>query len=391
MVLSNINVEQINSDNSVVYDKGEILSRSEIKKILLDSFDGTYYKDNYIYGEYNDRRFCLFFKNISYLGTPHPYFKKRIQISLDFKKLYESNKLQNIVTLIVGVYKYKDTLLFCDFDSKTYINNKSHNSSAHVYTIDLLNGKRNGLFTKKDVRGNIITVFDKFHVNDYLKNKFNSFETSGVEIFDTLDDFFASMVKCWHGIDCYMEMIENNFSNKFQPEWPGFYLEYKLSKYLEENHKTDIICYSQNKKKDDVDLDLFFPKLGYYGDLKAHSNVSSAIQGNDYDTIMELLEVQSIYYVVCNHDTVKDKDCNYEVTEFWNGQQNKEDKRSYGNKMKNSVQLKGYQVLELNKYNKKYLSIFKQGKNSDGKPRNPKIMISEKNIGNFLVHFVDFD
>lgn len=391
MRLSNINVEQIDYDNSVVFDKGEILSNSEIKKILVSKFDNVSEKGNYIYGQFQNNKYCLFFKNISYLGTPHPLFKKRIQISLDFKKIYEINKLQNIATLIIGVYKYKDTLLFCDFDAKTYINNKAHNSSAHVYTIDLLNGKRNGIFIKNDIRGNIITVFDEEHIIDYLSYKFNTVESSGVEVFDTLDEFFASMVKEWHGIECYMEMIQNNFANKFQPEWPGFYLEYKLSKYLDENHKTDIICYSQNKKKGDIDLDLYFPKLGFYGDLKAHSSVSNAIQGNDYETIMELLEMQSIYYIVCNHDTVKDKDCGYEVTEFWNAQQNKSDKHSYGNKMKNKVILKGYQILELNKYNKEYLNIFNQGKNSDGKPRNPKIMISEKNIGNFLVHFIDFE
>lgn len=391
MKLSNISVEQIKRDNSVCLDKGEILSRAEIKKIILSKFNNVYEKDKYIYGEYENHKFCLFFKNVSYLGTPHPVFKKRVQISLDFKKLYEKNKKENINTLILGVYKYNDTLLFCDFDSRTYINNKTHNSSAHVYTIDLLNGKRNGIFTKKDFKGNTITVFDEFNIKNYFAYKFSSSDIDGVEIFDTLDDFFNSMVKEWHGIECYMEMVENNFSNKFQPEWPGFYLEYKLSKFLNENHKTDLICYSQNKKKGDIDLDLYFPKLGFYGDLKAHSVGSGGIQGNDYDTIMELLEKQSIYYVVCNHDTVKDKDCGYEVTEFWNKAQSKSDKRSYGNKMKNRVYLKGYQILELNKYNKQYLNIFKQGKNSDGSPRNPKIMISKKRIDNFLVHFVDFE
>ena len=58
--------------------------------------------------------------------------------------------------------------------------------------------------------------------------------------------------------------------------------------------------------------------------------------------------------------------------------------------MKHSVSLKNYLILEINKYNMKYLDIFKQGKNSDGKPRNPKIMISNKNINNFLVHIVEF-
>lgn len=390
MIKSNIKVEQIYK-NAVVNDCGEILSPKELKQILIKTFPNTQEKESYIYGDYREHKYCIFFKNISYLGTPHPHFKKRIQISLNFLKLYEENQKNNIETIVIGIYKYKDTLLFCDFDTAKYIRNKAHNSSAHVYTIDLLNGNRNGLFKKKDSRGNLITVFDSKNIDKFLKQKFNSDTASGVEIFDTIDEFFASMVKTWHGIDCYMEMIENDFANKYQPEWPGFYLEFKFSEYITKNHKTDVVVYSQNKKDGEIDLDLFFPQLGFYGDLKAHSSVSKAIQGNDYDTIMDLLEKQSIYYVVCNHDTKKDKDCNYEVTEFWNEQLNKSNKRSYGNKMKNSVYLKGYQILELNKYNKKYIDIYHQGKNSNGNPRNPKIMISEKNIGNFLVHFVDFE
>ena len=221
--------------------------------------------------------------------------------------------------------------------------------------------------------------------------KLNVLSTTGVEIFDTLDEFFTSMFKEWIGIDCYREMIENKYNNKFQPEWPGFYLEFKLEKYLNENHKTDIIRYWHNKKKGDIDLDLYFPKLGIYGDLKTHSLNSRAIQGNDYETIMKLIDKQSIYYVVCGHETEKDKNHDFVVTEFWNKAQNKTDLHSYGNKMKYSIKITKYYILELNKYNKKYLEIFKQGKNSDGKPREPKIMIPEKNIENFIVHIVEFD
>ena len=292
---------------------------------------------------------------------------------------------------MIGVYKYKDTILFCDFDTSKYINNKSHNSSAHIYTIDLLNGVRNGIFKKKDYRNNIITVFNENNVNKFLEMKLNVSSTTGVEVFDTLDEFFVSMFKEWFGIECYMEMIENGFNNKFQPEWPGFYLEYKLEKYLEKNHKTDIIRYCQNKKNGDVDLDLYFPKLGMYGDLKTHSLNSNAIQGNDYNTIMDLIEKQSVYYIVCSHETEKDKNHGFVVTEFWNRAQNKTDLHSYGNKMKYSVKITKYYILEINKYNKKYLEIFKQGKNSDGKSREPKIMIPDKYIENFLVHIVEFD
>ena len=128
-----------------------------------------------------------------------------------------------------------------------------------------------------------------------------------------------------------------------------------------------------------------------YGDLKTHSLNSNAIQGNDYNTIMDLIEKQSVYYIVCSHETEKDKNHGFVVTEFWNRAQNKTDLHSYGNKMKYSVKITKYYILEINKYNKKYLEIFKQGKNSDGKSREPKIMIPDKYIENFLVHIVEFD
>lgn len=390
MRLSNIKVEQITANQTITDDYGEILSNSELNKIFIDNFKDVKVIENTIYGEIDSNKYCIFCKNISYLGTPHPYHKKRIQIPQSFKNLYNENKDKGITTLLVGVYKYHDTLLFCDFDTTKYINNKTHNSSAHVYSIDLLNGVKNGYFSKKDIRGNIITVFDKNNIDKYLNTKlFGIYPT--FEVFDTLDDFFNNIAKEWFGIEVYSEMIENNYRNKYQPEWPGFYLEYKLEKYLDEHDKKGIITFYQNRKKGGIDLDLKFPQIGYYGDLKAHSTNSSGIQGNDYTTIMNLLETQSIYYIVANHDTEKDKDHNYVVTKYWNKQQNKSNLMSYANKMKYSVKIKSYYVLELNKYNKKYIDIYHQGKNSDGSPRNPKISISMKNINNFLVHIVEFD
>lgn len=388
---SNVKVEQI-YHGIVVEDYGEILNKNELQFVLKDIFPSlTVQKDNYLYGAYRNKNFCIFYKNISYLGNPHPKFKKRIQLPLDFKKVYEENRLKNIETLLIGVYKYKDNILLCDFDTKTYLTRKSHNSSAHVYTIDLLNGERNGLFVKKDIKGNVITVFNKDKVLEFLDKKLFNEDANTIEIFDTFDDFFINLSKEWFGLQVYSDMIENNYRNKYQPEWPGFYLEYKLEEYLRNNNKENIITFYQNKKKNQIDLDLKFPKLGFYGDLKAHSIDSSGIQGNDYNTIMKLLENQSIYYIVANHETEKDSNHNYEVTKFWNKKQNKKDLMSYGRKMKNSVKIKSYYILEFNKFNKKYIDIFYQGKNSDGSPRNPKICISMKKIDNFLVHIVEFD
>ena len=78
-----------------------------------------------------------------------------------------------------------------------------------IYTIDLLNGIRNGVFKKKDYRNNIITVFDENNVNKFLEMKLNVSSTTGIEVFDTLDEFFSSVYKEWYGLECYAEMIEN--------------------------------------------------------------------------------------------------------------------------------------------------------------------------------------
>jgi len=390
MYYSNIKVEQVNEKYEVVEDYGEILSSKELVHILKKYFPKVELKDGCLYGEYDKEHYCIYFKNVSYLGTPHPYFKKRIQIGDNFKEVYVKNKKQGIHTLLIGVYKYKQTILFVDFDVEKYASRKAHNSSAHVYTIDLKNGLLFGIFQKKDINKNIITVVSTENVEKFLQSKFDTGIDLRLDFIAVLDDFFAKLSKSWHGVNSYKEMVAEHFNNALQPEWPGFYLEYNLAKYIKKYHVEDIIQYTQNKKKGEIDLDLFFPQTGNYGDLKAHSNDSPGIQGNDWDTIMSIISDSSVYYIVCNHDTEKDKNHEYEVTMFWNTLLKKSNLMSYASKMKNSVELTSYLILEINRFNSQYLDVFKQGHNSDGSPRAPKISIKKQNISNFLIHQINF-
>ena len=105
---------------------------------------------------------------------------------------------------------------------------------------------------------------------------------------------------------------------------------------------------------------------------------------------MTVIENDSIYYVVVNHDTERDRDHDNKVTMFWNQQLGKENLLSYANKMKHSVKLTSYYVLEFNKQNKDFLDEFNQGHNSDGNPRQKKIQIKKKNIDKFLIHQMEF-
>ena len=58
---------------------------------------------------------------------------------------------------------------------------------------------------------------------------------------------------------------------------------------------------------------------------------------------------------------------------------------SYSKKMKNNITFTDFKILEINNYNKGYLSIFKQGVNSNSKSREPKIKINNSDINNFLI------
>jgi len=426
-------VEQVDSNGIVVTGYDNSLSKSKIVEKLKLYFENISFLDDLIVGEYKNVRYSILIKNITYLGNPHPIFKKRIQIS-GLPEFYSKSLDNDLEPLLLGIYSYEDNLLFCDFKIDTYINKKSHNSSAHVYVDDLACATKEGIFQKEDCFGNTITVFRHDYVRYFLDDKFSKYNNEKLDDFDNNDinylafdsfgnyvqspmisepgityvanspkevlekifnDFFSHEPKEWHGIKCYQEMIEDNYRNKYQPEWAGFYLEYEFEKYAKEHNFDVITYYAQDKKDDGIDLDLFFPTIKSYGDLKAHSSSSKAVQGNDWETVMNLLESKEysnhLYYIVCEHDTVKDKDREYEVTKYWNNAQNKENVMSYSNKMKNSVKLIKYYVLDINKENQCYLTKFRQGINSDGKLREPKIMIDSDNFDKFMIIEMNFN
>lgn len=385
MNYSNVKSEQITKNGIVLDDNAEILTRKELQDIILKYFIDTKICDKKIYGTYGDKKYCIFYKNISYLGNPHPLHKKRIQIPKSFNELYNKNELKGITTLIIGVYSYKTNLVFVDFQPKV----RGKNSSAHVWSNDLRHATVNGYFKKTDDEGNVIIAFDptkKYIVEAYLDEKLCNGNWMDMPFISYFDNFFDELDKNLYGIECYKEMAENNYNNTRQSEWVGFYMEYKLEQYLNRFHVSEVIQFLHNKSKGQVDLDLYFPENKCYGDLKTHSNDSNAILGNDLKTIEELISHSSIYYIVCNHDTEKDKDYNYEVTIYWNKLCNKDDVYSYGDKMKHSIKITDYQILEINQFNCKYLKIFHQGNNSNHKPRAPKIQINKRDIDNFLIH-----
>lgn len=407
-------VEQVDTDGNIVEGFDNSLSTSEIYALLEQNFPGIYKDENgIICGCIGQVTYSIRIKNITYLGIPHPTFKKRIQISDDLQSFYRISVSNGYVPLLLGIYTYEGNLIFCDFNIEDYVVKKAHNSSAHVYTGDIAAATKNDIFQKEDFFGNKITVFSPNGIKAFFVDKLSNLEDYVPVVSSTINsstireavreltpvhsgfpnvilwkiwDFFDKESKCWFGIDCYREMMAADFNNKFQPEWVGFFYEYRFDKYIKANRIENLIRYEQNKKAGSIDLDLYFPTIGQYGDLKAHSENSGAIQGNDWGTVQSILDANGhIYYVVCEHSTSKDSEHGFEVTRFWNMAQHKDNLMSYSGKMKNRVILKKALVLDINAGNRVHLTKFKQGVNSNGALRQPKIMVENDKLEHFLL------
>lgn len=430
-------VEQVDSEGIIVMDYDTSLSKSAIYKRLLEYFPKINKSaTGMIIGEYEAKVYSIRIKNITYLGNPHPEYKKRIQIPNDLQEFYRESLRINAKPLLLGIYSYQNNTVFCDFNIEDYVNKKAHNSSAHIYTSDLAAATQDSYFQKVDYFGNRITAFSPNCVDVFLNEVFvqedeisvvdekegkiaveytyigksdekytieKYFHSNGMDkvikqyvksafpdlLIKYIVDFFWQEKRDWNGIACYTRMIEANYRNKYQPEWPGFFLEFEFENYLLTNKLDNQIKYAQDKKNGGIDLDLIFPQINAYGDLKAHSSSSRGIQGNDLKTVKDVISsdkyYQHIYYIVCEHSTKKDSEFDYVVTEFWNKQQGKDNLRSYAKRMKYAVHLKKMYILDINQDNMQYLSVFKQGVNSNGKPREPKIMIEQDNMKYFTI------
>ena len=402
MLKGTIKVEQVDAEGKYVFDYDTSLSPYELFNRISNYFpEITKDEDGIIVGEYNDKKYSIRAKNVTYLGNPHPLYKKRIQIAEDLQLFYDMSLNKGYKPILLGVYTYKDNHIFCSFNIEDYLDKKSHNSSAHVYSEDIAIATTDNFYQMIDGFNNKITVFDKKGLDAFLEDFFEDTNSDFIveghsnrekggeltsEIINSIEDYFVSEDKEWNGIECYTEMIEENFHSKFQAEWPGSYLEFSFERYINKKSLTRFIKYYQDRTRGGIDLDLVFPEINQFGDLKAHSNHSPGVQGNDWDTVKRLVNNgQHIYYIICEHSTEKDSNHNYVVTEFWNKAKNKDDLRSYSDKMKYSVSLKKAYILDINKNNFSYLSKYKQGLNSNGKPRPPKIMIKEKEYDHFVI------
>ena len=408
----NLKSQQLRSDLSLELDFDQTLTQTEIKEKLTNILG----KENcteeiiagrkvFVYLNSENIKQVLLFANISYLGGDgvHPIFKKRIQLKTSFKEIALAvSDNANYFVRFLGVYHYKGNVVFVDFVKDSYMQKKMHNSAAHVYINDLYQGMKNGIFKKIDRNNNTLYVVKYTKLIDYLNNN-TVVQNKITKILDLFTKFnYGFPFGQWlEAIKCVEEMKNKSWTQWAQSEWAGWFLEYRFYHYTKDND-TDSYCkYIRQKGKSDLDFDLWFDEVSFFGDLKSESLSSSSILGNDKESVLEAINTyDKFWYVVYEHNTIKDKDRNYEASEFINqlkfdsGKWPKEkpfDSHSYGNKLKHSVNYTKMYIVEVNRINYgDVLSDFNQGKQPNGNPRKQKVCISKKNLDNFVIYKYDY-
>ena len=410
--MANIKSEQLRSDLSLELDYDQPLSNSRIIEMLTNllgkekTYTEKFDNKNVFCYQSNEKTEVLLLASITYMGGTgqHPVYKKRTQLKKWYKEAvehYEKDKNYNV--RFIGVYHYKNNIIFADFIKDTYLNKKMNSSAAHVYTNDLYQAMKEGVFKRIDRNNNIIKTIKFTKFKDYLNNNTLEGENSLFALFSMFNNELTTN-KWLTAERAIVEMHKGGWNHWKETEWPGWFLEFKMNSFIEEYSLENKIKYigSSSLSKNMLDFDLWFDEEKFYGDLKASDSAARETPGNDQENFMDSInKYDKFWYIIYEHDTIKDKDTNdFEATRFrtkyikdnneW--PKNKPwDELSYSKRMKNSVKFIKMYIIELNRVNyREVLSDFNQGKQPDGSKRKPKFKITKNNIDNFLVFQENF-
>jgi hypothetical protein len=391
-------VDQIRPSGQVVIARDVTLNNVEKERLLLRALPGAVAERYAGVRVVRFRDQIILKKQVTHLGKPHPNFKKRIQIPPEWLEVHEKASSEGLTTRFVGIYHFGSVTIFVDFDPSTYLLRKANNSAAHVSTNDLFQAQRAGQFSRVDRNGNRLTSVRSDAFATYLRD-------GGVPPspwVDVFRDFNAAFLRTGQlqAITAVQEMHAASWPDRFQSEWPGFYLEFRFDSYLCQNNLEHLIEYQKNKKKAQYDYDLRFKlstgRISNYGDLKASDVAKCEAPGNDAKKLAHCLEkFRRFWYVIYEHETTCARDNGDKATRVWN-----ELRRSLGHirkggynplsykaRFKESVRFVKMSILELNQANASVvLGEFKQGRQPDGASRALKVMIKKRNIDNFLIY-----
>lgn len=404
----NILSEQLTKEEKLVYARDERLSFKTLKNILYDLFGEMLLYENIVghkvfVVQSASKKIILLTAQITYLGNPHPSYKKRVQLKswfADVIKFSLANSFAYDVRLI-GIYKYKDNVIFVDFDKTNYINRKMHNSSAHVYTNDLYQAMEIEIFTKIDKNKNRITTIKPDKFKSYLLKEKSGKSVEIEELIKIVDNFNKNhfVFDEWIEVDkAILEMKKNNFAQRKQCEWAGFYLEYRFKDYIFKKKIDNYVTYMNDSGEDNIfDFDLKFLSPVFFGDLKSSSIDQLSTMLNDAKHVKDELELYGkLRYLVYEHETIKDKDLEgypftkkrLEIIRLFEPDYKKGEDSSYRDRLKAKVKYKKMFIVEINNIN--FLSLLEEGSKGFHQPngdlRNVKFKFTKTNIENAIIY-----
>lgn len=392
-----VQVDQILPDGSLALDADTKLPFNQRVAIL-----GRYLPEVYIQHVEGERvlRFddqALLVRQVHHLGHPWPGFKKRIQIPRRWVSAYHTLSGEGVRVRFIGLYHYRQTTILVDFDPATYVLRKANNSAAHVATNDLFQAQLHGSFTRVDRNGNRLTSVRADQFAAYLRTDRVAREPH-LEVLAAFNDEFLDG-GITPALDAVQQMHAANWPDTFQAEWPGFYLEYRLHRFLTAGGHTRAMRFIKQKTPGGYDYDLEFGSAGHithYGDLKASDYMQKESPGNDAASIRACVnEYGKFWYLIFEHQTWKARDHGDAATVEWNHWRRDAghtarsgfNELSYRQRFKAAVRFFRMRVLEVNPVNfHSVLGDFAQGRQPSGDARALKVMIRKTNIDNFLVY-----
>jgi hypothetical protein len=98
--------------------------------------------------------------------------------------------------------------------------------------MDLHKARKDGIFEKTDKQGNNIIVFTEQNFQKVFDMVLLNQQIQLSNELNIFDQFSQTLNLNWLGVNCYDEMVKNNYNNARQSEWAGFYLEYKFEQFL---------------------------------------------------------------------------------------------------------------------------------------------------------------
>lgn len=389
-------VDQIAPDGGLVQDVDTRLSPSRRMGLLLQAVPGAVVETYAGVKVVRLGNQVILSKQVTHLGRPWPGFKKRIQIPKSWIDVSDQASEDGLEIRFVGVYHYGDVTIFVDFDPSTYLRRKANNSAAHVSTNDLHQAQIRGQFSREDRNGNLLSSVraDEFHAYLTVGYEARNPRLEALRLFSE-ELFREGRVEA---LEAVQEMHAASWPDTFQGEWPGFFLEFRLDRFLREKSLQHLIEFQKDKVRGRFDFDLVFKsgaEVEFYGDLKASDVTKRESPGNDAEDFRRCLsEYGRFWYVIYEHETTHGRDSGHVATIAWNewkqsvGYSGRKvfNPLSYANRFKASVHFVKMSVLEVNEANVHVvLRDFAQGRQPDGAARALKVMINKTNVDNFLL------